>query len=177
MHIHVTAETNKINTRTCTSECSANVYMYMRPRPLLAHHSSWSSLSLVPRYLKKLEGDTHCLRMCGSPSFSGELGNFRKIYSVTLTSVCQLISPVWKMPGIDHALSKRWRGSDENMQLFACKNYLPVCPFQVNTVAREWCNLSLWSRCCQSDSIFDFKTLRMYFTESIRNSAVWFINR
>ena len=78
------------------------------------------------------------------PRFSGELGNFCKIYFVTLTSVCQSISPVWKMPAIDHVPLKRWRGNDENTQLFTCKNYSPICPFQVNTVTREWCNLSLF---------------------------------
>ena len=59
--------------------------------------------------LEKSEGapGTHCLCMRGSPGFSGEIGNSRKIYSVTLTSLCQMISPVWKMPAIDHAPSKR----------------------------------------------------------------------
>ena len=110
------------------------------------HHSSTIKCSLVPRR-SKLEGapGTHCLRMCSSPGFSGELGNFHKIYSVTLTSVCQSISLVWTMPAIDHDLLKRWRGNDENTQHFTCKNFSPVHSFQVNTVAREWCNLSLWS--------------------------------
>ena len=123
------------------------VIKFSFPAFLYSITRSWSGASLVPRHSKNQEGvpGTQCLHMCGSSGFSGELGNFCKIYSVTLSSICQSISPVWKMPAIDHALSKRWRGSDENTQLFACKNYSPICPFQVNTVAREGCNLSLWS--------------------------------
>ena len=104
------------------------------------------SLCLVHQALKKSERapGTHMFAHARFPRFSGELGNFRKIYFVTLNLVCQSISPLWKMPAIDHAQSKRWRRSDEDTQLFACKNYSPVCPFQVNT-ARDWCNLSLWS--------------------------------
>ena len=128
---------------------------------------------------RKIGGSTwYTLCMRGSPGFSGELGNFRKIYSVTLTSVFQSISPVWKMPAIDHAPSKLWWESDKNTQLFACKNYSPVCPFQVNTVAREWCNLSLWSASIALNEMIQavavkviafltLKTPRMYLTESI----------
>ena len=106
--------------------------------PLYVNHSS-----LVPRCSKSWkERLVHTLRMCSYPGFSGELGNFRKIYSVTLTSV---LSSRFLRPATDHAPSKRWQESDENAQLFTCKNYSPVCPFQVNTVAREWCNLSLWN--------------------------------
>ena len=52
--------------------------------------------------LEKSEGvpGAHCLRMHGSPGFYGELGSFRKIgLSVNFS--------VWKMPAIDHALSKQ----------------------------------------------------------------------
>ena len=119
--------------------------------------------------------------------FSGKLRNFRKINSVTLTLACQSISPVWKMPAIDHALSKRWWGSDENTQLFTCKNYSPVCPFQVNTVASEWCNLSLWSSLIALNEmiqaiavkVITFLTLNLPPNVSHRehNSAVWLISR
>ena len=49
--------------------------------------------SLVPR--NRREHLVHTVCACAAPQvFSGKLGNFRKIYSVTLTSACQSISPV-----------------------------------------------------------------------------------
>ena len=43
---------------------------------------------------QKIGGSTWYTLFAHAPGFSGELGNFGKIYSVTLTSVCQSISPV-----------------------------------------------------------------------------------
>ena len=46
-------------------------------------------IALFPGARKLGVSGTHCLRMRGFPGFSGELGNFCKICSITLSSVCQ----------------------------------------------------------------------------------------
>ena len=75
-----------------------------------------------------------------------EFGNFHKICSVTLTSVRHAnFSHIKKMPATDHTLCRRSWGSDEGTQPFICRNCPCVRPFQLNTVACDWCNLSLWS--------------------------------
>ena len=74
-----------------------------------------------------------------------EFGNSCKICSVTLTSTRHTDFSRIKMPATGHALCRRWWGNDEGTQLFACKSCPHVRPFQLNAVAREWRNLSIWS--------------------------------
>ena len=143
-------------------------------------------IALFPGARKLGVSGTHCLRMCGSPGFSGELGNFCKICSITLSSVCQSISLVWKMLAIDLLRQNDDTGSDGNTQPFACKSYSPVCPFQVNTVACERCNLCLWSSSIALNEMIQANAVKTIAFVTLKfpnvshrehNSAVWLIRR
>ena len=96
-------------------------------------------------WAEKKEPGTHCLRLLSSPRISGNLGNFRK--------TCPLHKPprdmptfhAREMPSTHYALGGRWRRSDRGNKLFAYRNYPCVRAFQLNAMARDWCNFSLWS--------------------------------
>ena len=66
-------------------------------------------------------------------------------FSVTLTSVCQPISRVWKMPATNHSVKmttrKRWKHSTP--LLAGIIHMLIHC--SKNTTAHKWCNLTCWS--------------------------------
>ena len=84
-----------------------------------------------------------------------EFGNSRKICSITLTSAKHADFSHKKMPATDPALCRRWQGSNKSTQLFACKSYPQVCPFQ----------LTLWH---MNDAIFSFEVHRSPRTKQCR---------
>ena len=93
--------------------------------------------------------------------------------SVALTSTSESISPICKMPAINHAMGKRWRGSDESSQLIACRNYSCICPLQENT---KHINNTIFSKAMQTVTIkADLSLLKQPPDVSHReyNPALW----
>ena len=97
----------------------------------IQHHKDFSQKQVeshltIPEQAKweKVKG-IHCLLMYKLPyDFMGyripSSTNHWLIFSVTLTSTSQLISPIWKMSATNHALLKWWR--EEFMEKSECQN-------------------------------------------------------
>ena len=87
-----------------------------------------------------------------------EFGNFHKIYSVTLTSARHAY--FFHMKDAYHwpALCGRWQGSDEDTQLFACRNCLFIPPKHCSMWLTQF---SLWSSLIASNEAKQTVTIRV----------------
>ena len=121
---------------------------------------------------------TQRLRMLSSPRISGNFGNFRKICFVALISMRHAHV---KEPATDHS-PWGWRRSNKGNKLLAHRNDSCVCPFQVNSTACDWCNLTLWSLPIVLNEAMQTATINaiLLLTSKLRkvshrqhNSVVW----
>ena len=131
-------------------------------------------------WAEKKEPGTHCLRMLSFPRISGNLEISQKTCSVTLTSARHTDFSRIKDAATDHALCGRRQGSDEGTRFFACRNCPCIHPLQLNTLARDWHNLSLWSSPITSNEAMQAVTVKaiLFLTSKLLvcmayNYSVW----
>ena len=124
------------------SECRLCICVLLHLLPLLSSFklALTDLVSFPGSYVGREKRGTHCLCML---SWILEI-SVKSVRYTNLRKTCQLFLPEKCLPLTTLCVDDD-KGAIKGNKLFTYRNYPCSRAFQLNAMARDWCNLSLWS--------------------------------